>query len=110
VSRNDGITPDTQRGVQPQRPAAAFDERAALDQALSLIQARNWGTARQVLHTLAARIPQSKQYRALLCFVRGREAQAAGRSEDAVLEFQRALQLDPELAQAKLAIAELRRR
>jgi hypothetical protein len=89
---------------------AVFDERTALDQALEMIRAQTWTAARQALHTLAARVPQSKQYRSLLCYTRGREAQAVGRMDEAILEFQRALQLDPDLVVAKQALAEAQRR
>jgi predicted Zn-dependent protease len=102
--RTDGTPPPAQRA------APVLDERAALQDALELIGLRDWSAARQALHALAARVPQSKPYRALLCYTRGREAQAAGKIEDAGLEFQRALQLDPELVQAKLALADIKRR
>jgi len=95
---------------QPQRTAPAFDERAALNEALTLLNRRDWTNARLALHALAARMPQERQYRALLCYARGREAFAAGRPDDAVMEFQRALQLDPQLTQASQALAELKRR
>lgn len=105
-------TPPTgpQAPQTPQRTAAVFDERTALREALDLMSAQNWTGARTALHQLAARVPQSKQYRALLCYARGREAQGAGKVDDAALEFQRALQLDPDLVQAKLALAEIKRR
>jgi curved DNA-binding protein CbpA len=113
----EAINPQTLRYGEQQKPPAAapattpvFDERTALEQAFELISAKNWPAARQALHSLAARVPQSKQYRALLCYTRGREAQAANRPDEALLEFQRALQLDPELNYAKQALAELQRR
>jgi hypothetical protein len=107
---HDPLNPDTIRhaGVQPAAPA--FDEQRALMDATQLLQTRNWGAARQALHALAARVPQSKPYRALLCYARGREAQQTGRTDDAALEFQRSLQLDPNLAPAKQALAEVQRR
>jgi hypothetical protein len=107
----------TQRGIAPtqptqplQRAGGNFDETAALNEALSFMEQRNWTAARQCLHALAAKVPQSKQYRALLCYARGREAHGAGRGEEALLEYQRALQLDPDLAQVKQAVGELQRR
>ena len=109
------INPETVRyagapAARPSQPQAMVDERTALEEALRLLSARDWGGARQALHALAARVPQSKPYRALLCYARGREAQVAGKPDDAVLEFQRALQLDPDLAYAKIALAEVQRR
>jgi hypothetical protein len=101
--------PDTVRHAGlPKEPP--FDERAALRESLMLLNEQNWTGARMVLHNLAARVPASKNYRALLGYARGREAQAAGRIDDASLEYQRALQLDPELSLAKAALAEVQRR
>jgi hypothetical protein len=106
--------PPTTRGTgawQPlQKTTPVFDERVELQQVLDALGQKNWGAAKALLNGLAARVPASKQYRALLAYTRGREAQAAGRGEDAVMEFQRALQLDPDLQQAKSAMAELLRR
>ncbi|HSN29137.1 MAG TPA: hypothetical protein VLT45_22770, partial [Kofleriaceae bacterium] len=103
------INPDTVRGVAPAREPA-FDERAVLREALMQLNEQSWSAARQTLSTLAAKVPQSKNYRALLGYARGREAQAAGRADEAALEFQRALELDPQLAMAKQALAEVQRR
>jgi hypothetical protein len=110
--------PGTQRGYSPQttpphgNPQAPkpFDEQTALNDALALLNKQQWTPARLALHALAARVPQSRQYRGLLCYARGREALVAGRPDDAAQEYQRALQLDPDLAQAKQALAELKRR
>ena len=102
------------RPTPPVRPRAAqpagFDEAGALQAALDLLSAKQWGEARQALHALAARVPQSKQYRALLCYARGREAHAARRIDDAVTEYKKALELDPALGEAKQALVQLRRR
>ena len=103
------INPDTVRGQAPPREPA-FDERAALREALMQLNEQSWSAARQTLSNLAAKVPQSKNYRALLGYARGREAQAAGRADEAALEFQRALELDPQLAMAKQALAEVQRR
>ena len=103
------INPDTVRGtVAPREPA--FDERAALRESLMHINDESWAAARATLSTLATKVPQSKNYRALLGYVRGREAQAAGKTEEAALEYQRALELDPGLTMAKQALAEVQRR
>ncbi len=77
---------------------------------MNLLSSKDWAGARTALHALAAKVPQARQYRALLCYARGRETQAMGRPDDAVLEFQRALQLDPDLDLAKQAIAEVQRK
>lgn len=103
------INPDTVRGVAPPREPA-FDERAALRESLMQVNDQNWAAARQTLSTLATKVPQSKNYRALLGYVRGREAQAAGRADEAALEYQRALELDPGLTMAKQALADVQRR
>ena len=78
--------------------------------ALSQIAARNWAAAEQTLNRLRARDPASKQYRALLFYLRGHEAESTGQSQKAAEQYERALQLDPDQAQAKTALAELQRR
>ena len=106
--------PPTHRGTGDwspvAKPTAVFDERAEFQLVLDALAAKTWHQAKTLLSSLAARVPSSKQYRALLAYSRGREAQTAGRGEDAVMEFQRALQFDPDLQQAKSAMAELLRR
>jgi len=103
-------SPPTAPGPVAPRPVVEFDEQAGLDVAKAHLARRDWAKARQTLHDLAARVPQSKPYRALLCYARGREAQAAGKPEDAKLEFERALQLDPDLRDARVALAEIQRK
>jgi hypothetical protein len=122
-------TPPLQRpGAPPARPATppapttynadtirhsgvpAFDERAAHREAMISLNEQDWAKARQTLQTLAQHRPQSKNYGALLAYARGREAQKLGRVADAALEFQRALELEPDLAMAKQALAEVQRR
>jgi len=81
-----------------------------LEQAMNLLSSKDWNGARLAFHALAAKVPQSRQYRALLCYARGRETQATGRADDAAMEFQRALQLDPDLEIAKEALRDLGRK
>ena len=85
-------------------------EDAELQHAMSLLSSNDWTAARLAFHALAAKVPQSRQYRALLCYARGRETQATGRADDAAMEFQRALQLDPDLEAAKIALRDLGRK
>ncbi|HEY5923882.1 MAG TPA: hypothetical protein VIV11_19520 [Kofleriaceae bacterium] len=94
----------------PQSKSAATDESAELKHAMDLLTSKDWTAARLAFHALAAKVPQSRQYRALLCYARGRETQATGRADDATMEFQRALQLDPELQIAKDALRDLGRK
>jgi hypothetical protein len=107
------VEPQTHRGTgewQPTKVSPAFDERAELQLVLDALVQKNWGAAKALLNGLAARVPTSKQYRALIAYTRGREAQIAGRNEDAVMEYERALQIDPDNQQAKSAKAELLKR
>lgn len=98
-----GAGPTAQRGGVP-------DEEAQLKQGMDLLSSKDWSGARLAFHALAARVPQARNYRALLCYARGRETAATGRIDDAVMEFQRALQLDPDLEIAKAAIREVQRK
>ena len=84
-------------------PATARDEAAVLD----LLQRQQWDQARTALHQLSARDPSSKRVRALEAYARGREAQLDRRLDDARVELQDALELDPDLQVAKTALTEL---
>ena len=84
-------------------PVTARDETVVLD----LLQRQQWDQARSVLHQLSARDPGSKRLRALECYARGREAQLDRRIDDARVELQDALELDPDLQAAKTALTEL---
>jgi hypothetical protein len=84
-------------------PMTARDEAAVLD----LLQRQQWDQARSALHQLSARDPNSKRIRALECYARGREAQLDRRLDDARVELQDALDLDPDLQVAKTALTEL---
>jgi tetratricopeptide (TPR) repeat protein len=84
-------------------PASARDEAVVLD----LLQRQQWDQARSALHQLSARDPSSKRIRALVCYARGREAQLDRRLDDARVELQEALELDPDLQVAKTALTEL---
>ena len=90
-------------------PPGTFDERAELMIVMDLVRKGHWPAARQGLQNLAARVPASTNYKALLAYARGREAQQANRPDEAILELQRALQLDPNLSLAKTALVELQR-
>jgi Tfp pilus assembly protein PilF len=84
-------------------PVAAPTEASVLE----LLQRQQWDPARSALHQLLARDPSSKRIRALMCYARGREAQLDRRLDDARVELQDALDLDPDLQLAKTALTEL---
>lgn len=88
------------------RPAVAPVDRE-LQPVLDLISRQQLAAARTALETLCTRQPQNLKYRALLCYARGREAQLAQRIDEARVELQDALQLDPDLQLAKTALGEL---
>ena len=95
--------PGTARPAGSGAPVTARDEAAVID----LIQRQQWDQARSALHQLLARDPSSKKIRALECYARGREAQLDRRLDDARVELQDALDLDPDLQVAKTALTEL---
>jgi hypothetical protein len=86
---------------------AARPEDRELAGALEQLQRGQWAAARATLSALAARTPNVPRYLALLSYARGREAQLAHRLDEARVELQAALQLDPDLQLAKTALAEL---
>jgi curved DNA-binding protein CbpA len=98
AARPPGSTPP---GNAP--PASPRDEVAVLD----MLQRQQWDLARSALHQLSARDPTSRRIRALMCYARGREAQLGGLVDDARVELQDALDLDPDLQLARTALKEL---
>jgi hypothetical protein len=99
--------PDLMAGFTLPSGVVPGTEEADLEVAMHLLRRKNWGEARRTLHALAARNSKEKKYRALLSYARGREAQDAGRHDEARTEFTRALQLDRDLAAAKSALAQI---
>ena len=95
--------PGTVRPPASAAPVTAQDEAAVID----LLQRQQWSQARSALHQLSARDPASKRIQALVCYARGREAQLDRRLDDARVELQDALDLDPDLQVAKTALTEL---
>lgn len=95
--------PAAVRPIGSAPPVTARDEAAVLD----LLQRQQWDLARTALHQLSARDPSSKRIRALEAYARGREAQLDRRLDDARVELQDALELDPDLQAAKTALTEL---
>jgi hypothetical protein len=92
------------------QPAPVFDEEQEFQAVRAMAAQQQWTAARQRMLALAVRPPQPKRFRAYLSYLRGREAQAEGRLRDAEMDFNRALQDNPELPEAKQALAGLRRR
>lgn len=101
--------PPPPRPPSPVRQTGAHQVLAPIDEAaaVDLLQRQHWDQARSMLHQLSARDPGSKRLRALLCYARGREAQLDRRVDDARVELQEALELDPDLQLAKTALTEL---
>jgi hypothetical protein len=97
--------------AQPARPAAPTPTAGGGDRELApileLIKLGQLSAARIALETLTARSPNIPRYQALLHYARGREAQLAKRVDEARVELQDALQIDPDLALAKTALGEL---
>lgn len=83
------------------------DDGKELASAIELLGKSQWEQARTVLTGLATRAPQVARYRALLAYARGREAQLQRRVDEARVELEQALQIDPELQLAKTALGEL---
>jgi hypothetical protein len=95
--------PGAMRPIGSAPPVTARDEAVVLD----LLQRQQWDQARTALHQLSARDPSSRRIRALDAYARGREAQLDRRLDDARVELQDALELDPDLQAAKTALTEL---
>ena len=96
-------------GSGPLRQSGGHPAVAATDlqPVLELLQRQQFDQARTAIHQLTARDPSSKKIKALMCYARGREAQLERRLDDARVELQEALDLDPDLQLAKTALTEL---
>jgi hypothetical protein len=88
-------------------PAVVEDPEAAWEKALGLLRRRLWGEARAAFHQLAVARPTEKKFRAHMHYARGREHQDDGRHDEARAEWERALNLMPELNAARAAIDQL---
>ncbi len=77
--------------------------------AARLIQLRSWDAARSALHVLASQRPGDPRRRAQLTYVRGQQAATAGDLASARRAWRDALQLDPALADAHVALRTLPR-
>lgn len=91
-------------GSQPPPAQQADPELAPI---LALLEHGQFAACRVALETLVARSPNVARYRALIAYTKGREAQHARRIDDARVELQEALQIDPGLELAKTALGEL---
>jgi len=88
-------------------PSTTRPPQASVTVALDLLANQQWDAARVALNALSAMAPDSQHVRALVCYAAGRQAQVERRLDEARVDLQRALQLDPQLAPAKAALAEL---
>jgi hypothetical protein len=102
-----GETQPTPRPLAPGTsppPGGADPQLVAI---LDLLAKRQWDTARTQLDSLASKHPGSARHQAVQAYARGRRAQVEQRLDEARIELDRALQLDPDLQPAKAALAEL---
>ena len=74
---------------------------------VALIEHGQFAAAKIALETMISRDPGNVRLLALLVYARGREAQLARRMDEARVELQEALQIDPSLELARIALGEL---
>ena len=72
-----------------------------------LLARRQWTPARAALHLVAMRAPGDDRLRALMAYAGGHEAAERDDIDRARSEWERALLLDPRLADARAALATL---
>ena len=97
-------------GSLPVQPAATGPRAKVVDSeagVLELLQRGQWEGAHAAIELLLARQPASSRYRALHAYAKGRQAQLTGQRDEARVELENALQLDPDLQLAKTALGEL---
>lgn len=74
---------------------------------MELLHRGQWDAANAALDQLLASKPDSPRYRSLRAYAKGRKAQLGGQRDEARVELENALQLDPDLQLAKTALGEL---
>lgn len=92
--------------TQPTPASGTPNAEPELAGVYDLLQKGQWEQARTTLNALIALQPRPR-YRALLQYSLGREAQLSRRLDEARVELQGALEIDPDLQLAKTALAEL---
>ena len=88
-------------------PQAGQPEGTEAETIVMLLGRNQLAAAKVALAALAASAPQSKQYRSLLAYAKGREALLDNRFDAAYVNLKEALQIDPDLQPARTALAEL---
>jgi tetratricopeptide (TPR) repeat protein len=83
------------------------EQRERFDGAVADARQGRLPSARNALRALAAESPSSRPYRAHLHYVTGRMHEAAGRTGEAIAEYDRALGFDSELDEARRSRAAL---
>jgi len=77
------------------------DQKGRFDAALVELRMGRLPSARAALRTLVAENPAERPFRAYLHYVTGRMHESAGRTSEAVVEYDRALGFDPDLEMAR---------
>ena len=74
---------------------------------MELLHRGQFDAANSAIEQQLAKQPESPRYRSLQAYSKGRKAQLAGERDEARVELENALQLDPDLQLAKTALGEL---
>jgi hypothetical protein len=74
---------------------------------MELLHRGQWEAANAAIEHQLAKQPESPRFRSLQAYSKGRKAQLAGQRDEARVELENALQLDPDLQLAKTALGEL---
>jgi hypothetical protein len=74
---------------------------------MELLHRGQWDAANAAIEQQLAKHPESPRYRSLQAYAKGRKAQLGGERDEARVELENALQLDPDLQLAKTALGEL---
>lgn len=83
------------------------EQKGRFDTAMEDLRRGRLPSARVALRALAAESPSARPYRAYLHYVTGRMHESAGRTSEAIVEYERALGFDPDLDVAKQSRAAL---
>lgn len=99
-----------QNPAQPAQARPATPLKKPIDgeaNVMELLHRGQWDAANAAIDQLLATKPDSPRYRSLRAYLKGRKAQLEGQRDEARVELENALQLDPDLQLAKTALGEL---
>jgi len=103
-----GVVTDADGGVVQLVRRAGTSEEERFNIGVQMLEEGKAAEARELFRSMAVAHPKEKRYRVRMHYAWGREHQAAGRLDEARLEYERALRIDPSFEAARRALRRAR--